>query len=191
MTELAEKLVPSEPGEFVGDIFYGNPERTTEGTHRWTGSEWVCLPTDAEALTALLAKSREEAELLRVSLRDTLDFLERHSNRWDGVNGKHPQVVVTAARAALSAARPSREGEMREALEASAAYEDQIKHMVNRFLSYPFPADINPDGGLSIRRVFNEGTPYEFKATPSGTNLLNAVQAEAMVRHMMAGLPDA
>lgn len=101
---------PSEPGEFVGDIFYGNPERTTEGTHRWTGSEWVRLPTDAEALTALLAKSREEAEPLRASLRDTLDFLERHSNRWDGVNGKHPQVVVTAARAALSAARPSREG---------------------------------------------------------------------------------
>ena len=38
------------------------------------------------------------------ALIDTLDFLERHSNRWDGVNGKHPQVVVTAARAAIAKA---------------------------------------------------------------------------------------
>jgi hypothetical protein len=67
--------------------------------------------------------------------------------------------------------------------------DDQIKHMVDKFLSYHFPDDIQPDGGFSIRRVFNEGTPYEFKATPSGTNLLNAYQAEAMVRHMLEGMP--
>jgi len=66
----------------------------------------------------------------------------------------------------------------------------QIKYMVDRFLSYHFPEDIQPDGGLSIRRVFNEGTPHEFKATPSGTNLLNAAQAEAMVRHMIDGMPE-
>ena len=66
--------------------------------------------------------------------------------------------------------------------------DDQIKHMVDRFLSYRFPEDIQPDGGLSIRRVFNEGTPHEFKATPSGTNLLNATQATEMVRHMLEGL---
>lgn len=67
--------------------------------------------------------------------------------------------------------------------------DDQIKHMVDKFLSYRFPEDIQPDGGLSIRRLFNEGTPHEFKATPSGTNLLNAYQAEAMVRHMLEGMP--
>ena len=67
--------------------------------------------------------------------------------------------------------------------------DDQIKHMVDKFLSYRFPEDIQPDGGLSIRRVFNEGTPHEFKATPSGTNLLNAAQATEMVRHMLEGVP--
>lgn len=36
--------------------------------------------------------STEQA--LREALTDTLDFLERHSNRWDGVNGKHPFTVV-------------------------------------------------------------------------------------------------
>ncbi len=41
---------------------------------------------------------------LLAALKDTLDFLERHSNRWDGVNGKHPQLVVTAARAAIAKA---------------------------------------------------------------------------------------
>lgn len=67
--------------------------------------------------------------------------------------------------------------------------DDQIKHMVDKFLAYRFPEDIQPDGGLSIRRVFNEGTPHEFRATPSGTNLLNAAQATDMVRHMIEGLP--
>lgn len=67
--------------------------------------------------------------------------------------------------------------------------DDQIKHMVDKFLAYRFPEDIQPDGGLSIRRVFNEGTPHEFKAAPSGTNLLNAAQTTDMVRHMVEGLP--
>lgn len=39
---------------------------------------------------------------LRESLYDTLYFLERHSNRWDGVNGKHPNDVAEAAREALA-----------------------------------------------------------------------------------------
>ena len=73
----------------------------------------------------------------------------------------------------------------------NAMNDTQVKHMVDRFLSYRFPADMQPDGGLSIRRVFNEGTPHQYEATPSGTNLLNAVQAEAMVRHMLEGMPGA
>lgn len=46
----------------------------------------------------------ERLAALEDALKDTLYFLERHSNRWDGVNGKHPQLVVEAAKAAL--ARP-------------------------------------------------------------------------------------
>lgn len=43
----------------------------------------------------------KENELLKASLVDTLYFLERHSNRWDEVNGKHPFGVVETARALL------------------------------------------------------------------------------------------
>ena len=68
---------------------------------------------------------------------------------------------------------------------------EQIKHMVDRFLSYRLPENFAPDGGISFKRVFNEGTEHEFKAAPSGTNLLDATQAEAMVRHMVEGLPSA
>lgn len=57
----------------------------------------------------------------------------------------------------------------------------QIKHMVNRFLCWKLPENFNPDGGVSFRRVF--------KATPSGTNLLDATQAETMVRFMVEGMP--
>ena len=42
-----------------------------------------------------------ERDALKSALTDTLDFCERHSNRWDGINGKHPFTVVEAARAAL------------------------------------------------------------------------------------------
>lgn len=65
----------------------------------------------------------------------------------------------------------------------------QIKHMVNRFLSWKLPENFNPDGGITFKRDFNEGTPWPMKHEPSGTNLLDATQAEAMVRHMIDGLP--
>jgi hypothetical protein len=56
---------------------------------------------------ALVQIAREHLELLaenerlKASLVDALYFLERHSNRWDGVNGKHPFGVVETARALL------------------------------------------------------------------------------------------
>jgi hypothetical protein len=52
------------------------------------------------------AKSAADNKALRDALLDALDFLERHSNRWDGVNGKHPHEVVEAARAALKGTAP-------------------------------------------------------------------------------------
>jgi hypothetical protein len=67
---------------------------------------------------------------------------------------------------------------------------DLVSHMVNRFLAWRLPETFNPDGGISFRAVFNEGTPHEFKSDPSGTNLFDAQQATAMVRHMLEGAPD-
>lgn len=67
----------------------------------------------------------------------------------------------------------------------------QIKHMVNRFLAWKLPADFSPDGGISFdREPFNKGTPRERKHEPVGTNVFTAAQAEAMVRHMLKGLPE-
>ena len=63
--------------------------------------------------------------------------------------------------------------------------EDQIKHMVNRFLSWRLPEAFNPDGGIRFDKAYR--SPHG----PSGTNLLAATQAEDMVRHMLEGLPAA
>ncbi|EHK56853.1 hypothetical protein [Allomesorhizobium alhagi] len=66
--------------------------------------------------------------------------------------------------------------------------DEQIKHMVGRFLGWKLPENFSPDGGISFKREFNENTPYPMKHEPVGTNLLDAIQAEAMVRHMIKGL---
>lgn len=65
----------------------------------------------------------------------------------------------------------------------------QIKHMVDRFLSWKLPADFSPDAGISFKATFNEHTAHPMKHEPSGTNLLSAAQAEAMIRHMLEGIP--
>lgn len=68
----------------------------------------------------------------------------------------------------------------------------QIKHMVDRFLCWRLPENFNPDGGISFKATFNEHSPWgPSKSEPSGTNLFDAEQATAMVRHMIEGLPSA
>lgn len=56
-----------------------------------------------------------------------------------------------------------------------------IKHMVDRFLWWKLPSTFAPDGGVKFERI---GT-HE----PTGTNVFTAIEAEAMVRHMLEGLP--
>jgi hypothetical protein len=67
--------------------------------------------------------------------------------------------------------------------------EAQIKHMVDRFLSWKLPENFNPDNGISFNPIAGEGGPHQFKREPSGTNLLDASQADAMVRHMIEEMP--
>ena len=69
--------------------------------------------------------------------------------------------------------------------------DEQIKHMVNRFLGWKLPENFAPDAGISFKATFNDGTPYQMKHNPSGTNLFDATQAEEMVRFMVDGLPSA
>jgi hypothetical protein len=71
----------------------------------------------------------------------------------------------------------------------SPAVDDQIKHMVNRFLGWKLPANFNPDAGISFKATFNENTEHPLKHEPTGTNLFDATQAEVMVRYMIDGLP--
>ena len=68
--------------------------------------------------------------------------------------------------------------------------DEQIKYMVNRFLTWRLPSNFNPDGGVSFKPMRNEGTPYVGKNEPVGTNLLDATQAEEMVRYLVEGLPE-
>jgi len=67
--------------------------------------------------------------------------------------------------------------------------EEQIKHMVSRFLAWRLPENFNPDAGIAFEPDFNQNTPHPMKHEPSGTNLFDATQADAMVRHMIDGLP--
>jgi hypothetical protein len=63
----------------------------------------------------------------------------------------------------------------------------QIKHMVDRFLGWTLPKNFSPDAGVSYvptQHHLAQGVG------PSGTNLLDATQADAMVRHMADGMPE-
>lgn len=66
--------------------------------------------------------------------------------------------------------------------------DEQIKQMTNRFLMWKLPADFHPDAGITFKPEFNENTAYPMRHEPSGTNLFNYTQAEAMVRHMLDGI---
>lgn len=65
-----------------------------------------------------------------------------------------------------------------------------VKHMVNRFLGWKLPEDFVPDAGISFERVYNQHRPWPSKHEPTGTNLFTAIQAEAMIRHMLEAHHD-
>lgn len=68
--------------------------------------------------------------------------------------------------------------------------DEQIKYMASRFLQWRLPENFNPDGGISFKKTYNEHAPWgPMKHEPVGTNLLDATQAEEMVRYITAELP--
>lgn len=69
--------------------------------------------------------------------------------------------------------------------------EAQIKHMTERFLRWGLPENFNPDCGVSFEKFGNYGTPHQYQRRPTGMNLLSHNQAEAMIRHLVEGLPSA
>lgn len=67
--------------------------------------------------------------------------------------------------------------------------EDQIAHMVNRFLGWRLPEDFRPDNGITFTPTPHQRGEYAHGHWPVGTNLFDAMQATAMVRYMIEGLP--
>lgn len=62
--------------------------------------------------------------------------------------------------------------------------------MVSRFLSWPLPADFNPDGGILFEQMTQHSALGGHHLNrPTGTNLLNAEQARAMIAHIL-GIPN-
>lgn len=72
---------------------------------------------------------------------------------------------------------------------AESMSKEQIKHLVDRFLRWKLPENFRPDAGVSFKAAYNEHTAHPMKHAPVGTNLLDADQAEAMVRYMVESLP--
>ena len=63
--------------------------------------------------------------------------------------------------------------------------------MVSRFLCWKLPEDFYPDNGISFKRESDYDHP-EFGRTkyePTGTNLLHAGQARAMLEYVLGEKP--
>ena len=65
------------------------------------------------------------------------------------------------------------------------ASDQQIKSMVDRFLGWRLPESFHPDCGITFDK-----SKIHPSSWPTGTNLIDASQATAMVRHMLE-LPPA
>jgi hypothetical protein len=76
---------------------------------------------------------------------------------------------------------------LRKALDDRLQLTDaQKRAMVDRFLAWKLPADFGPDTGITFTPYMN-ATP-DSALWPSGTCLLTATQAHAMLEHMLEAL---
>lgn len=75
---------------------------------------------------------------------------------------------------------------------AAGAIRSVSNDMVSRFLGWKLPDDFSPDCGIS----FKQESDYEHqefgrtKFEPTGTNLLHAGQAKAMLEHVLQSAPE-
>lgn len=66
--------------------------------------------------------------------------------------------------------------------------DQQVKHMVDRFLGWRLPKPWLPDNGISYQRPNYAHAPADHD-WPTGTNLFDADQATAMVRYIIEDAP--
>jgi hypothetical protein len=159
-------------------------------TKRETGwadtSDRACLMRKAaDALDALLAKLQPAPKpcmaerLARGAISNYLAY-DRPEGMREAI--RFMKFAIDELRAEWEAERPA----------VVVPSEDQIKQMVTRFLCWKLPDDFHPDDGISFEPFFNiewnakQGKPPQ-RRTPTGTNLFNYTQAEAMVRYIIDG----
>jgi hypothetical protein len=96
--------------------------------------------------------------------------------------------IVT--RKSVQEGKPDRIADLLE--EAAAALEERpsIKTIVDRFLGWSLPENFNPDAGISFKPIYNEGTPYQNRHRPIGTNLLDAEQARQMFEYLLRPISE-
>jgi hypothetical protein len=107
-TRMQVQAVISAPGELANQLSKKNlrsKEVYLMGV-LWETADYICAEPNCGRLVLdgygnYVTNLKKRVKELEASLADTLDFVEHHSNRWDGVNGKHPSEVVESARKLL------------------------------------------------------------------------------------------
>lgn len=118
------------------------------------------------------------------------DVVERVAEAICGKNNRQCQ-IARCKEIGLSCYE-NRTGEAKAALAAmpQGVSEEQIKHMVDRFLGWRLPEDFRPDCGIHFDAdAAKKLNPRNHRYEPTGTNLFHAGQAEAMIRYMIEGIP--
>ena len=139
----------------------------------------------ARVEAALASDAPEQLEDAQEKIKQlTIDLLQQTAEA-----SKNYELGLAAGFEKGLIAAEERQAALAEKKENTPMTDEQIKHMVDRFLQWKLPADFNPDGGVTFDPISSKGTPYERVREPVGTNLLSATQAEAMVRHMVEELP--
>lgn len=108
---------------------------------------------------------------LRANKEPAVDALKSIDNAI--FNEEHVLQAIASGNAAPSLATPEAEGPR------------DIKRLVDRFLGWKLPENFNPDDGISFKKTFNDHLPVPMKHEPTGTNLFDASQAEAMLRYVL------
>lgn len=166
---------PNKPDANCAGCDWISRENTTD---LW--EQWVAHLARSDATQEL---GRIKREIWKEATLNTLDWAaelycqceELHGTKC-AIHTLRAEVIVEFTQASLSKPAP--------------VNDEQIKYMVDRFLGWRLPENFNPDGGISFKPTFNEGFSFgPMKNEPTGTNLFDMTQAEAMIRYLVDGLP--
>ncbi|MDE2344639.1 MAG: DUF1003 domain-containing protein [Betaproteobacteria bacterium] len=121
--------------------------------------------------------------------RETMEHIRDASDRIDRIVShiEHDEDGVKARMDELEAGH----GRIIELLKGRALTDDQIKRMAERFLGWRLPENFNPDGGISFEPTYQGIDGSTVARDPTGTNLFDCQQAEAMVRYLAEALAEA